>query len=200
MLKNLSVFAGKTHFLQELIRKAPEIYDTRPGPVYYFYRVYQAKFREMPLVHFIEGMCTFEWLRKNVSPRSNATIILDDLGRDMTEDTSEIFSVGSHHVGCNVCLVVHNLFDRNRAFRNISLNTRYLVVYKNSRDASTIINLGKQFDPSNVRRLVAIYQKATERPFSYLFLDFDQKTEEDFRLRSNIFFEGGRPMVVYQRT
>lgn len=150
-------------------------------------------------VIFHEGMCTMNWIKKNISSNENATVILDDLARDMTEDTSEIFAVGSHHLGLNVILIVHNLFEKKPAFRNISLNSRYIVIMKNPRDKSTIYNFARQFDPSNNRRMLDIFKDATEQPFSYLFVDLDQKTDEDFRLRSNIFFEAGRPMEIYQR-
>lgn len=52
---------------------------------------------------------------------------------------------------------------------------------------------------NNSRRMANIFKEATDRPYSYLFIDLDQKTDEDFRLRSNIFFEEDRPMEVYQR-
>lgn len=141
-----------------------------------------------------------KWIDDNVKKDENATLILDDLGRDMNADTAEIFSVGSHHKSCNVCFVVHNLFDSNKAFRQISLNTRYLVIMKNPRDSSTIINFARQFDPANGKRLVQIYRNATSQPFTYLFVDLDQKTSEANRLRSNIFFEGGSPMTIYVRS
>lgn len=150
--------------------------------------------------NFVQGIPSMDWIKQHISPKENATLILDDLGRDMSSDTAEIFSVGSHHGGVNVCFAIHNLFDKNKAFRQISLNTRYLVCMKNPRDTSTIINFARQFDPTNSKRLVEIYREATAKPFTYLFIDLDQKTDEENRLRSNIFFEAGDPMIVYART
>jgi hypothetical protein len=150
-------------------------------------------------VIFHQGMCSMQWCEKNIKKTDNATIILDDLARDISADTAEIFAVGSHHLKMNVCLVVHNLFEKNIAFRNISLNSRYICIQKNPRDSSTITNFAKQFDPGNGQRMVNIYKDATERPFSYLFLDMDQYTPEQYRLRSNIFFEGDTPIELFER-
>lgn len=194
--------SGKTTFIEHLIKSAPAMYDVKPGPFHYFYKVHQKKFEQIEQQHgviFHDFMCTMSWIKKHISPHENATIILDDLARDMTADTAEIFSVGSHHFSVNIIIICHNLFDRNPAFRTISLNTRYLIIMKNPRDNSTIHNFARQFDPGNNRRMVSIYKDATERPFSYLFIDLDQMTQEDLRLRSNIFFEGNRPMEVYKR-
>ena len=94
----------------------------------------------------------------------------------------------------------HNLFDKNPAFRNISLNSRYVVVFKNPRDGSSITNFAKQFDPNNSKRLIKIYQEATAKPYSYLFIDMDQLTPDEYRLRSNVLFENGRPMSIYERS
>lgn len=119
--------SGKTTWLGNLIRCAPTLYDVPPGPFYYFYKIWQDKFAEMERdygVHFVEGICSMNWLRKHIKPRENATIIIDDLARDLSQDTAEIFGVGAHHFGCNVCFVTQNLFEKNPAFRNISLNSR----------------------------------------------------------------------------
>lgn len=191
---------GKTVFLDNMIRNADTLFSKKPGPVYYFYKLYQDKFRDMEsYVNFVEGMCTMDWIRANVKEGQNTVLILDDLARNMSEDTSEIFSVASHHMDCNVCLVVHNLFDKNKAFRNISLNSRYLVVFKNPRDTSSITAFAKQFDPGNAARMMRIYRDATAKPFSHLFVDLDQKTPENLRLRSNIFFDHDEPMRIFVR-
>ena len=100
--------SGKTSWLHNLIRNAASIYDAPPGPFYYFYKIWQDKFEEMERdhgVHFVEGMCSMDWIRKHIKPHGNATVILDDLVRDLSQDTAEIFGVGSHHLGINVVFI-----------------------------------------------------------------------------------------------
>ena len=59
--------------------------------------------------------------------------IFDDLASGLDKNTVEIYNVLSHHLKANVAFVVHNLYDRNPLFRQISLNSKYLVIYKNPR-------------------------------------------------------------------
>lgn len=190
--------SGKTCFIQRLIDKSRDIYDRQPGDVYYFYKVWQDKYEKFPHVKYREGTPTMKWMDTELRGKKNTTVVMDDLGRAMSPDVAEMFSVGSHHYDCNLIFVAHNLFDRNVSFRQISLNTTYMVIFKNPRDSSTITNFAKQFDPQNSRRLVNIYREATTEPFSYLFIDLEQRTDEDMRLRSGIFYENG-PMRIFQR-
>lgn len=194
--------SGKTSFMKRLISTSSGTYSSPPGPFYYFYNVHQPLFVEMERelgVIFIQGMCDMNWIREHVRASANATIILDDLGKEISADTAEVFSVASHHYSCNIALIVHNLFSKNKSFRDISLNSKYICVMKNPRDISSIIHFGKQFDPASGSRLLNIYRESTRKPYSYLFIDLDQNTEEGHRLRSNIFFENGEPMKVYKR-
>lgn len=194
--------AGKTSFLQRLISNSPKAYNKAPGPFFYFYNVHQPVFLEMERdfnVTFIQGMCTMDWIREHIDPTNNATIILDDLGKEITADTAEVFSVASHHFSCNVALIIHNLFNKNKNFRDISLNSKYICIMKNPRDISSILHFGKQFDPASGSRMIDIFRESTNRPYSYLFIDLDQNTSESHRMRSNIFFENNEPMKVYVR-
>ncbi len=193
-----STGSGKTTFVKKLLEHANGLYDRPPGPVYFFYKVWQPLFAEIDAT-FTKGICTMEWIQENVRAGDNCTLIMDDLARDMTSDTAEIFAVASHHYDCNVLLVVHNLFEKNIHFRKMVLNTKYQVIFKNPRDRSSATHFAKQFDPGHGTRFMQIYDEATAKPYSYLLGDFDQSTPEDFRLRSNIFMENDTPMSVFVR-
>lgn len=190
---------GKTTWLKKMLDCSEQLFNKKPGPVYYFYNVYQPQFDSWEGVHFEQGICTMQWIRDNIRPEHNATIVMDDVAKQMSADTAEIFTVASHHFNVNIVLILHNLFDRSPPFREISINSKYLCIFKNPRDQSSIMNFAKQYDPGNVRRILNIFRDATKEPYSYLFIDMDQKTSEDYRLRSNIFFENGAPLKVYKR-
>jgi hypothetical protein len=100
----------------------------------------------------------------------------------------------SHHRNLSPVLIVQNLF--NKLIREISLNTHYLVVMKGARSASQISCLGRQIMPSNTKFIDEVYRRATEKSYSYLFLDFKPDCEEIYRFRSNILPNDG-PMTVY---
>jgi hypothetical protein len=195
--------SGKSTFVSHLLRNADSLYTETPGPVVYFYKVHQELFDELGkegvVDQFIQGPPTMEWLADYCGQNENATIIIDDQAIDSSEDTSNIFSVGSHHLKCNVILITQSLFWKNKHARDISLSSTYIVLMKNPRDQLQITNFSKQFQPGASAVIRAIFKEATTRPYSYLIFDMHQKTPESLRMFSNIFNENNLPPVVYVR-
>jgi len=69
------------------------------------------------------------------------------------------------------------------------------VILKNPRDKSQIEFLARQVFPRHPKTLVKIFEAATEKPHSYLFLDLTQECPDNYRFRSNLF---DKPMNIYQ--
>lgn len=116
-------------------------------------------------------------------------VILDDL---MTESgnnlrVSELFTRGSHHKSISVILITQNIFHKGPHTRDISLNAKYIVLFKNPRDKAQAGYLCRQIYPENSRNLTDIYKSATEKPYSYLLIDLTQTTNDLIRFRSDIF-------------
>lgn len=194
--------SGKSTFMRELLVRRKFFYDRPPGKVYWFYRIYQdALFDEMletkVVDEFHQGMVTMDWIKENISV-PNSTIVIDDLTTEIDQDTSNIFTVGSHHLDVNVFLICQNLFTKNPYFRDISINVTATVVFKFPRDSSSIVNLAKQLAPGRTKDIVKIYKEATKRPYSYVYFDYHQATDDDLRIRSNLFNEHGEPMRIYK--
>ena len=192
---------GKTTFAKNVLLKRRTKYNKTPGKVYWFYKVYQSQYDrmlELGIVdEFVEGLVTMEWIKDNIE-MTYCTIVIDDMALEATEDTAKIFSIASHHYNLNVIFICQNLFTKNRAFREISLNSTYHVIFKNPRDKSTISNFAKQFAPGRTRDLANIYFKATKAPYTYLFIDYHQQTPEENRIFSNVLFENENPIAIYR--
>lgn len=77
----------------------------------------------------------------------------------------------------------------------MSLNTDYVVLFKNARDASQIMHLSRQMYPSNTKFLTWAFHDATKEPYHYLFQDLKPNTHESLRVRSNILNE--QYQIVY---
>ena len=75
--------------------------------------------------------------------------------------------------------LTQNLFPRGAKSRTIALNTYYLVLMKNARDASQVTTLDRKMFPGEARVLTEAY------------LDVDR-----YRLRTHIF--PGEDPMVYQ--
>ena len=176
---------GKSVFVKRFIQHLSEMVVPMPDEVIYCYSEYQPSFDSLKDqgVKFIEGLPDVdEWPvdRKRL-------IILDDLMNETDERVTRLFTKISHHRSLSVIQIVQNLFSKNKEQRTISLNSHYLVVFKNPRDKSQIINLGKQIYPGMSKFVNEAFISATQTPNSYILFDLRQETSEDLRLRTNIF-------------
>ena len=82
-----------------------------------------------------------------------------------------LFTNGKH-LSLSVVFVSQNLFYNGKKCRTISLNSTYIVTFKNPRDQSQIHHLACQMFPSKSKFLQVAYEDATKDPYGYLFLDF----------------------------
>ena len=80
-------------------------------------------------------------------------IVLDDL-MDSAYSTkvSQLFTKGSNHRNICLVLIIQNLFHQGPSSLDISLNSKYIVVFKNPRDKTQIVHLARQVYPENISR------------------------------------------------
>lgn len=78
----------------------------------------------------------------------------------------------------------------------MSLNSNYMVLFRNPRDATQISVLGSQMFPGRQKFLRSAFEDATSRPYGYLLLDLKAATPDALRVRTNVF-PGEQPVVVY---
>jgi len=99
-------------------------------------------------------------------------IILDDLLTEVySEDVCVLFTRSRHHRNISWILITQNLFHQGRNCRDISLNAKYPVLFKNIRDKRQFSYLANQVLPEDSRGLFKAYLDATKRPQGYLLLD-----------------------------
>ena len=169
---------GKTYFVVELI-KGSHIHPL-PERIIWCYGEWQPLYEKLPNVEFVEG------LNFDIDSGKNTLVVIDDLMHETDERVSKLFTKGSHHRNMSVIYLVQNLFGKNKEHRTISLNSHYLTVFKNPRDASQITHLAKQMYPRNVKYVQEAFADATSQPHGYLFVDLKQETPDHLRLRANV--------------
>ena len=176
--------SGKTFFVQKFLTFLSEIMVPIPEEIFFYYSEWQESYRRMPgEVIFKEGLPDIE----NLPPGRSRLIIIDDLMSESDERVTRLFTKGSHHRDISVIHIVQNLFNKHKEQRTINLNSHYIVLFKNPRDASQITHLAKQMYPGQTRYMQEAYKSATSKPFGYLLVDLKQDTPEHLRLRTNIF-------------
>ena len=142
-------------------------------------------------VEFKEGLPSLD----EFDGSQHSLVIIDDLMHETNEVVSKLFTKGSHHTNTSVVYITQNIFSQNKESRNITLNTQYMVLFKNVRDKSQITYLARQMFPSNQKHLVEAYADATSEPFSYLFIDLKPKVDDKHRLKACIFPDDGHNYV-----
>jgi hypothetical protein len=187
--------SGKTEFLVKLLTKNGGI---RPFPrrIIWIYSEWQDAYdrirKQLPRkIEFVKEFNAdlYESLNRNV----RNLVVLDDqmenrdIHRNGGSGIAKFFTQGSHHRNLTVVYIVQNLFHQSRAMRTISLNSHYLVLFKNPRDKLQIRSLATQMYPSNIEYLLRAYEDATSVPYGFLVVDLRPETPEHLRLRANIF-------------
>lgn len=116
-------------------------------------------------------------------------VIIDDLMRESSSGGAivNLFTKCSHHNNLSVIFITQNIFHQGKGQRDISLNSQYIVVFRNLRDRSQIQHLSRQVCTENPRVLQEAYYDATSRPYGYLLLDLKQDTPDNIRFRTSIF-------------
>ena len=103
------------------------------------------------------------------------------------ESVSAIFTRISHHRNVSVIYITQNIFPRNKFARTISLNSHYMILFKNPRDAGQFATLARQMYPEGSTFAIEAFKDATSVPYGYLLVDMKPDTDERHRLRTNVF-------------
>jgi hypothetical protein len=179
---------GKMQFIFRLIRHASQVIDPPPQMIVYCYGEFQPLFSEFPGVEFQEGLPDVG----RFDGRYRCLLILDDLMNEANQNVCDLFTKLSHHRDVSVVFVTQNLFHRNRFVRTMNLNTHYLILFKNPRDANQVSVLARQMYPGMSNFVVETYKDATKNPYGYLLIDLQPETDESYRIRTNIFPDDDR--------
>ncbi len=136
-----------------------------------------------------------------IKGHNNSLIVLDDLMSQCSNDprVADLFTRGSHKRGISVLYLTQNLFPPGKLSRTISLNSHYMLIFRNPRDSLGVTTLAKQMFPKHTNYLMEAFHDATNKPYGYLLIDCHQLTLENLRLRTNIL-PGERQIVFVRRT
>jgi hypothetical protein len=179
---------GKTLFTFRLIEGMKELIFPSPTKVLYCYGEYQSLFDDYPRVDFHEGLPDVK-----LFDGTPTLVVLDDLMTEKNESVTQLFTKVSHHRNVSVIYLTQNIFYKSQ--RTISLNSHYIVLFKNPRDAGQVAVLAKQMYPANSKFMIEAFKDATSEPYAYLLIDLRADTTEQCRLRANIL--PGEQQCVY---
>lgn len=92
---------------------------------------------------------------------------------------------------------MQSAFSKGKENRTMSINSQYIILFKNPRDMLTPTIFARQMYPNNSKKFMVKYMEATKRPFGYLFINLKHNTPDDQRLKADIFEGSVRKKSVY---
>ena len=183
--------SGKTEFVKRFIENLEDMVTPLPTRIVWSYGEWQPAYQTLlDNVDFVQGLPDLP-----VYSKEPLLVVIDDQMHGVDRRITSLFTKGSHHRNLSIVYIVENLFDQHKEHRTISLNSHYLVIFKNPRDGSQIVHLAKQMYPGKTHYLRQAFALATGQPHGYLLIDLKQATPEGMRLRSHIF--PGESQEVY---
>ena len=184
--------SGKTVWVQSLLQQAQAVIDQAPERIIWCYSQWQNAYTQLlmtiPTIEFVKGIPESLENDSYLDVNKRNLIVIDDQMIEAGKDNRivNLFTKGSHHRNLSVIYIVQNLFHQGKGNRSISLNSHYLVLFKNPRDKLQILTLAKQMYPSETAWFIKEYEEAVRRPYGYLFVDLRPTTPDRCRLRTNV--------------
>lgn len=186
---------GKTSFVERLLRNSKGMFTEDFSTIVYCYGsswqpIFDNMLRDKPNMIFKEGLPTENEMEIFSKDSGHSCLIIDDLMTEINaadKTIEKLWTVHSHHLKMTIIYLAHNMYQKSPSARTISLNTQYYVLFKNLRDVQQIQFFGRQIYGNKSGFFNKAYQLATGRPWGYLLVDLNSKSEDKYRLRTNIF-------------
>jgi len=177
--------SGKTVFAVRLLKFLPVMVDQQIDEILWYHGMEQSFHRDIkkmfPKVRFVEGLPDCSQFD---AARSRLCLVDDMMSQTKGNIISDLFTKG-RHTNTSIVYINQNLFAKNREQRDISLNSKYICLFKNVRDARQVSVLASQMGKHDL--ITKAYEHATSKPYGYLMLDLTQTAVDELRVRSQIF-------------
>ena len=179
--------SGKSTFVEKLLIYMKDIFD------FYFDKIIYCSENWFPSYDEIHGISIDKVndldreMIENLATDEKNLIILDDNMHKFCKDPliSDIFTKYSHHKNIFVIILFQTNFPNEKYKMDIASNSTYIVLMSNPMNEKQMNLLCAQRGGAFIMNC---YKEATNnRPYSYLFLDCDQETPDEVRVRTNIF-------------
>ena len=151
--------SGKTVWVPSLLKQANRMINPPSERIVWCYSQWQPAYMEMlvsisnicqiHICEFVKGIPPALEQDSYLDVNKRNLMVFDDQMIDASKDKRivNLFTRGSHHRNLSVIYIVQNLFHQGKGSRSISLNSHYLVLFKNPRDKLQILTLAKQMYP-----------------------------------------------------
>ena len=194
--------SGKTSFVLNLLKHSNKMFTEKVDEIYYCYEAWQECYNTIKHVDGVDkvlmykGMPSVDQCKKWSYMKQHVIVVFDDLMTELSNDKDMIkfVTVYSHHMRITMLVLLHNIFPPK--LRTMSLNTHYVVLFKNKRDTLQVEMFARRVMKDRVKYFFGCYKKAVSTPYGYLFVDMHPHSDEVYQLRSRIL-PSEAPTIVY---
>lgn len=186
---------GKSSFIIKLIDNSYRLLDKQFDYIIWFYGEYN-KTVELLENRYRDRVKTVQGLPENIEEyiyqeKGFGCHIYDDLmvAASNSKALTELVSNKCQHSSISWIITLQNMFYHGPERTTLLRCAHYLVLFKNPLDKTVAHYLASRIMPKRQNVFMDIFEKATEKPNGYLFIDGSQKTPDEARLRTSIFNE-----------
>ena len=122
-------------------------------------------------IEFVQ--CYSDDIYGSLEPSDRNLLIIDDqMGEAIdTKSLANLFTKGSYHRNVTILYIVQNMFDQGKSSRTVSLNSHYIVAFRNMKDLSQFGTLAARILPKISQWIMDAYADATAKPYGYLVIN-----------------------------
>ena len=161
-------FSGQSCRMDRLLIPAKTMIDPAPERIIWCYKRLQPLFSEM--LSTIKNRLFLQGLSENlnddsfIDTRYPSVIVVNDLMRDATKskDVCELFLDGSNHRNISVTCILQDGLSKRKENITMSINTQYIVLFKNPKDLIGPAILARQMYHSHPKKFMIKYTEATK--------------------------------------
>ena len=132
---------GKTTFVSRILLNSTVLINLPPETLTWCYGEWQPLYATFAAtqnnINFVQGLPDVTLF----DPKLRNAVVIDDLMNETDDRITKLFTKKSHHCNTSVIYLVQNLFSKGKENRTISLNAQYMVLFKNPRDATRVVDV-----------------------------------------------------------
>lgn len=128
---------GTSWYVHRVLKSSNGMFKTPPSKIIYCYNIYQDLYDRMKQdvanIQFFEDLPSRTDLETWSAKDEHCVLILDDLMSkcSASQEICDLFTTFSHHMNISVFFIVQHIFSAGKAFRTISLNAHFFMIFKN---------------------------------------------------------------------
>ena len=147
---------GKTTLALNILAMKDKLFDDSDieNVVFYFnlhqelYRIFE---KQNIVTRWVHSLPSVEEVKEDTENYRKSIIVIDDFAHQIDNNILELFTVLTHHGNIFTIYLTQFLFGKQPIHRAISLQSTYIILFKNQRDSQQIENLARLLKSRNYK-------------------------------------------------